>query len=387
MTPDPHIDSASFSVRDRFLCRALVAAGLAFAASGAGAETYPMTAEHWDVAGETSFVVQDGRQAVRLGPAPGQPAHGAEANLRGVNFTTGTVEFDMLQEPGAYDFAGLIFHGQETSNADLFYIRPHQNGNPDSTQYTPVVNGSLAWQIFTGEGFTSQHRFNYGHWMHVRADIYPDSALITIDGTPALAIPHLKSHARNGALGLTSVHGAYFANFTATPIPDYRDPNPAPPEAPLPANVVPAWQVSPALPEADAMARAARRDWSGIQWQRIPVESHGEDNLSLAGADGDGHHTYIARFSVRSQAARTAAMEFGFSDSVHVYLNGQLLYFGHDEQGSRDYRFLGIVGFWDTLFLPLRAGANEIAFVVTDNTNGGTAAAARFAPDSGLTIE
>jgi hypothetical protein len=153
------------------------------------------------------------------------------------------------------------------------------------------------------------------------------------------------------------------------------------------AGIVPAWQVSTAMPEADAMARAARGDWSGIQWQLIPVESHGIDNLSLAGADTDGRHTYIARFSLRSRAARTAAMEFGFSDRVKVYLNRQLLYAGHDEQGSRDYRFLGIVGFWDSLYLPLRAGANEVTFVVTDETNGGTAAAARFAPDPDLAFD
>jgi len=370
----------------RLIRRIAIGAALAFAASAAAAETVPMTADRWDVAGEASFVQQDGRQAIRLGSAPGQPPHGAQANVRGVTFTTGTIEFDLLAE-GIYDFVGFAFRAQEGGNSEYFYIRPHQNGNPDSTQYTPVVNGSLTWQIFTGDGFTSQHRFNYGHWMHVRADIYPDSALITIDGAPALAIPHLKSHTRNGLLGLSSVHGAYFANFTVTPIANYQDPHPPAPEAPLPAGVVPAWQVSPAIPEADGMARAARGDWSGIQWQRIPVETHGEDNLSLAGADGDGHHTYIARFSVRSPAAQTAAMEFGFSDSVHVYLNGQLLYFGHDEQGSRDYRFLGIVGFWDTLYLPLRAGANEVTFVVTDNTNGGTAAAARFPADAGLRFE
>jgi hypothetical protein len=372
--------------RTRPARRTVIMATLAFAASAAAAEPYPMTAERWDVAGETSFVVQDGRQAIRIGGAPNQPPHGAQANLRGLDFATGIVEFDLLS-PAVYDFIGLAFRAQDDGNSELFYIRPHQNGNPDSTQYTPVVNGSLAWQIFTGDGFTSQHRFNYGQWMHVRADIYAESALITIDGTPALVIPHLKSRSRHGALGLTSVHGAYFANFTAVPIENYRDPNPAPPSPALPAGIVPAWQVSPAMPEADAEARAGRGDWSGIQWQRIPVESHGVDNLSLAGADADGRHTYIARFSLRSRAGRTAAMEFGFSDRVKVYLNGQLLYAGHDEQGSRDYRFLGIIGFWDSLYLPLRAGANEVTFVVTDETNGGTAAAARFVPDPSLTIE
>jgi hypothetical protein len=79
-------------------------------------------------------------------------------------------------------------------------------------------------------------------------------------------------------------------------------------------------------------------------------------------------------------------MHFGFSDAVRVYLNGAPLYEGADLQFSRDYRFLGHVGFWDSLFVPLRAGRNDVAFVVTDNTNGGTAAAARFDPDSPVTI-
>lgn len=379
MTPDrPRI---SGSLARHFT----IAAALLLAASPATAEVIPMDAAHWEVEGESSFVTQDGRQAIRLGSAPGQRPRGAQANARGIAFTTGTIEYDLLAS-GGYDFTGLAFRQQEDGNGEFFYIRPHQNGNPDSTQYTPVVNGSLAWQIFTGEGFTSQHRFNYGHWMHVRADIYADSALITIDGTPALVIPHLKSRSRSGAIGLASVSGAIFANVNVTPIADYRDPNPPAPIDPLPAGVVAAWQVSPAMPEADAAARAARGDWSGIQWQRIAAESNGIDNLSLAGADAEGRHTYIARFALRSASARTAAMEFGFSDRVQIYLNGQLLYAGHDEQGSRDYRFLGIVGFWDSLFLPLRAGENEVAFVVTDETNGGTAAAARFAPGQGLSL-
>ena len=69
-------------------------------------------------------------------------------------------------------------------------------------------------------------------------------------------------------------------------------------------------------------------------------------------------------------------MQFAFSDDVRVYLNGKPLYEGSDRQGSRDYRFLGHAGFWDTVFLNLMAGANQIALVVTDPTNGGTAAGA-----------
>ncbi len=350
------------------------------------AADYPLTAADWDLALVAQFVEREGRQAVRLGNPPGQPLRTGVAGLRGVRFNTGTIEFDLLLE-GNRDFAGFSFRDAGDGNGELFYLRPHQNGNPDAVQYTPVVNGSPAWQIFTGEGYTSQARFPVGRWMRVRAEIYPTSMTISIDGAPALRAPHLQMPPRAGAFSLTAVGGAWFSNVRVTPIADHRDPEPPPPEPPLRAGTVAMWQVSPAMPEAEAMTRAEARNWTGIDWQRVPTGNHGIANLSLAGPDAQGRNTYIARFPVRSRAARTAFMEFGFSDSVRIFLNGRPLYAGADLQASRDYRFLGIVGFWDSLFLPLEAGANEIVFVVTDATNGGTAAAARFAPELGLTLQ
>ncbi len=365
---------------------ALVPALILLVSGSAVAAPVPMTAASWELQGAAEFAEIDGRQAIRIGAGSGDALKGGEAVVRDTNFATGTIEVDVLAS-GVRDFVGLDFHMDDSGNDESFYLRPHMNGNPDSTQYTPVANGSTAWQIFSGDGFESQRRFNYGHWMHLRADIYADSALITIDGAPALVIPHLKGHTKTGAIGFHAAAGTYFANLSVTPIAGYADPNPAPPLPPLNAGTVAAWQVSPAMPEREAMDRAARDDWSGVPWQRIPVESNGIDNLSLAGADAAGRHTYIARFTARSGVAQTTTMHFGFSDKVHVYLNGRLLYAGEDLQASRDYRFLGIVGFWDTLFLPLEKGENTVSFVVTDDTNGGTAALARFEPAAGLTIE
>ena len=367
------------------ISRWLIACAVAFA-SVAAAQTVPFNPERWEMVGVTAFVEHDGRQIVRLGTASGTPLKTGVASLRGSNFSTGTIEFDLMVS-GTREFAGIVFRGTEEGDAEYFYIRPAQNGNPDSTQYTPVVNGSPAWQIFSGEGFSSAVRFNFNQWMRLRLDVYADSALVSIDGAPALAIPHLKSDSRSGLVELTAVAGAHFANLTITPIENYRNPNPAPPEAALPAGTVATWQVSPAMGQEEAMRRAAQRDWAGVDWRRVPAESNGIGNLSRAGPEGEGRHSYIARFTLRSQAARTAAMQFGFSDSVHVFLNGRPLYAGADVQASRDYRFLGIVGLWDSLFLPLEAGANEVVFVVADGTNGGVAAAARLEPDPGVSIE
>jgi len=181
--------------------------------------------------------------------------------------------------------------------------------------------------------------------------------------------------------------GTYYSNVSVEPIEGYADPAPPPPATAMPDGAITKWQVSEALTQDDAFARAAKRNWTGVPWHSITVETNGIANLSKAGPDGDDEHSFIARFSVRSPAAKSVPMKFGFSDDVRVYLNGLPLYEGSDRQNSRDYRFLGHAGFWDTVFLPLRAGINEVALVVTDPTNGGTAAAAIISPESGIRVQ
>lgn len=362
------------------LCLASLAA-----ASAASAQSIPMTADRWTLDAEASFLEQDGRQAVRLGAGPGAPLKGGQAALNDVEFSTGVIEYD-VQVGSHRDFAYVFFRADGAGNSESFYLRPHQSGNPDSTQYTPIINGNAAWQIFTGEGFTSAVRFKPGQWMHVRLDVYRDSALVTLDGETALAVPDLKGVTRTGSMGFIANAGTLFSNVSVTPIPDYENPTPPPAPEPPVAGTVGSWRVSRPMDKDAAMTRAAAGDWSGVEWLDIPVETNGVANLSLAGPNAAGAQTAVARFTLNSDAERTATMRFGFSDQVRVFLNGRPVYEGADAQASRDYRFLGIVGLWDTLFLPLRAGDNEVVLVVTEPTNGGWAATARIEPQTGVTI-
>jgi hypothetical protein len=63
-------------------------------------------------------------------------------------------------------------------------------------------------------------------------------------------------------------------------------------------------------------------------------------------------------------------LRFGFSDRVLVYLNGRPVYKGRAEWRSRDPRFLGTVGLFDELILPLRAGENEVWMAVSEDFGG-----------------
>lgn len=351
------------------------------------AASYPMTAEYWDVQGKAAFELRDGRQVLRLGSDGGMPVGGAQANLKNVKFETGVIQFDLMITADR-DFVGPVFRQVKDGFGEIIYFRPHLIAKPDAIQYTPVVNNNFAWQIFTGPGFEAEAIFPLRKWIHVRTDVYQSSATLSVDGKPVLRIPHLKGLPGAGDLGLVAlVGGDYVADFSVEPIPDYRDPDPVPPVAPLPRGTVTTWQVTPAITQAEAYDRTAKGKWAGIDWTPLEVESNAAANLSKVSPDAGDRHTYIARFRLDSRTPRRELMQFGFSDSVRVYLNGAPLFEGSDKQYSRDYRFLGHVGFWYGVYLPLKAGANDVAFVVTDDTNGGTAASARFAETTPVTIE
>jgi hypothetical protein len=61
---------------------------------------------------------------------------------------------------------------------------------------------------------------------------------------------------------------------------------------------------------------------------------------------------------------------FGFSDRARLYFNNKLLYAGEDNFLSRDYRFLGTMGYYDAVYLDLKKGRNEVWIAVSENEGG-----------------
>ena len=99
---------------------------------------------------------------------------------------------------------------------------------------------------------------------------------------------------------------------------------------------------------------------AGRTWTRLAAEPSGLVNLAIANGIRDDRNTVWARTTIRADRARLLPMHLGFSDRVVVYLNGRALYAGDDTYRSRDYRFLGSIGWYDTVYLPLVEGANDL---------------------------
>lgn len=139
----------------------------------------------------------------------------------------------------------------------------------------------------------------------------------------------------------------------------------------LPEHLVTQFAVSGTVPESlVAEATSLPRGKLGDSWTSIGVENNGVANLARAATFSREANTVFARINIRSERDQVKKLNFGYSDRVRVFLGDKPLYAGNNTYRTRDYRYLGTVGLFDQLFLPLKAGDNELYFAVSESFGG-----------------
>ncbi|HWS99879.1 MAG TPA: family 16 glycoside hydrolase [Pyrinomonadaceae bacterium] len=361
-----------------FLCAAALA-------PEARSETVPFDSGRWEIKAKEGRVVNHlGRNSLYL--------KAGVAAVRDTKFKNGVIEFD-IAFTGERGFMGAVWRLQDFENYEEFYLRPHQSGNPDANQYQPVFNGQAAWQLYYGESYSAPTRYDNNQWTRVRIVVSGNRAEIYIKDTetPALVVRELKRETREGRVGLTvgNFAPAYFSNFNVTAM---SDPPPLKGKAgeaaaPAPAGTVKSWMVSDAFDRKilEGKYQLAPADREKLNWRKLGVEQNGTANLARLQGAADGRDTVFARLVIQSDREQVKKIRFGFSDEVKVYFNDQLLYGGTDVYQSRDYRFLGTIGLFDELYLPLRRGENELWLAVTENF-GGWGVTAQFENMEGIKV-
>ena len=296
-----------------------------------------------------------------------------------LDLVDGTMEVE-LALTGARSFPGLAWRIQGDTY-ESFFVRPHQTGNPDAVQYTPVFNGVSGWQLYHGSGFGNAIDIPTDRWFTVRVAFVGDRGEAYVDDmkSPALVFSRLRVPIGSGRIGvLPGGGGVHFARFAY----DATKPRLAgapPPRDELEPGAIPAWMVSNIVQEG-APPAAARK------WTYLSSESSGLANLARAHPLGTTLNTVFARVTLVANMAGTRALDLGFSDRAVVYLNGKPIFAGRDDYRSRDYRFLGSIWYWDTLFLQLAEGPNELVVAVSE-TLGGWGVMAKLRDASGITFE
>jgi hypothetical protein len=361
--------------------RALVP--LTVAALGATADAQqPFDSSAWNIsAAESRVELYRGRSALLL--------RDGVAWLRGSSFQNGTIEFDIAFSD-ALGFPGIAFRAATHDDYELFYLRENLSGQPHATQYTPVLHGLYAWQIYAGPSWEATARWTFDRWMHVKLVVSGTRAELYVDGDSAVqVIPRMHGPQGAGEVGFVVAPGAArFANLVVRPERAPPLAAVAPPAIPdsTPTTIVRTWRVSTPCAESVMTGVADLAAAPGpARWDTLGVEERGIANLARLAGNGSGRNTVVAAITIMSDRARNVPVRFGFSDRVRVFLNGRMLYAGNDGFGTHDPDFLGIVGLFDELNLPLKRGPNELWFAVSE-TFGGWAITADLPDRDGITI-
>jgi hypothetical protein len=352
----------------------------------------PFDSAAWTIkAAESRVETYQGRTALML--------RDGAAWLKGSNFQNGTIEFDIaFSDVGG--FPGIAFRAATHDDYELFYLRENLSGQPHATQYTPVLHGLYAWQIYAGPLWEATARWTFDRWMHVKLVVSGTRAELYVDGDSAVQIiPRMRGPQGAGEVGFIVAPGAArFANLVvrperAPPISTLTSAASVTPAAnatsavrdSTPATIVRSWRVSAPFAESLNNGVADLAVPRSVTWTTLDTEERGIANLARLAGNGSGRNTVIATITITSDRARTVPVRFGFSDRARVYLNGRLLYAGNDGFGTHDPDFLGIVGLFDELALPLKSGPNDLCFVVSE-TFGGWAITADLPDRDGIAV-
>lgn len=299
------------------------------------------------------------------------------AMLSGVEFQNGIIKVDIFTSTKKRNYPGVLFRFISPTDYERVYIRPHRSGlYPDTIQYVPCFNGIDSWQLYNGDGFTSLAEIPSDTWFTLTVEVIGAQAKIFIadQAEPALIIKDLKHGERKGTIGLSGFldNTAYFSNFRYKLYKDIPAAASSEPES-IPG-MIQNWELS--IPFKDAEIRKTeypRTDPAKLGWRKAVTGPDGLLDISkFIGPEViTGEPLCIfAKTYIRSDREQKKKFLFGYSDVVHIYLNGNLLFTGDSTYRSRDLSFLGVVGLFDAVFLDLKPGNNELLFVLTEQMGG-----------------
>ena len=353
-------------------------------------EAFPLSDPAWAFAGDsTRLETVGGREAVRL--------YTGSATRRDVRLQDGTIDVDVMTSRRR-SFVYVRFRMEDDRNMEEMYLRPHKSELPDAMQYAPVYRGVSAWQLYHGVRGTAAPAIVPGVWTRVRVVLSGRRAAFFLRDTvtPVMIVP-LAREPRPGFLSLSAFLPAgtpgagpiaWFSNLRVRAgVSFYRFPPDS--TAPLPSGVVRQWSLGQAFLPTHLEPTSLDSAWTA-QMQTVTVEPNGMVALNRwlvrpEGRTPTGDASVVARISVNAARSGTVPLQLGFSDAATVFLNGWPLFHG-DDSYLFEQRRDGLIGFDQaTVFLPLRAGANDVSIVGRDRF-GGWGLMARFPEAGGLLI-
>jgi len=332
----------------------------------------PMESSRWEHdTNQVEFVTHRGVPA-----AKGKKGGYYQIFLKNQIFSNGSIEFDV--ELIGNGFPGINFRmSDDWKNGENFYIRSFGPVTPETRttlQYAAIIDGMSIWDL--SDEYQSGASIYQEGWNHVKLVVSGKQMRTYVNDMtkPALVVPELEGWRDQGGISLTG--NVIYANLVIKP--DATEGLASEPGYISTCNdtrYIRNWLVSTPkdfpvgkdilmpLPSALGKIQASEIPDTTTTWTEVKAETRGIVNLSrkFGSVKDDGRRLVWLKTNIYSSKAQERVLNFGFSDEVWMFINGQLVYLDKNYFGTPSQMSKGRCVIENTsIKLPLREGKNEI---------------------------
>jgi hypothetical protein len=127
---------------------------------------------------------------------------GAVAYPKGLNFTDGEIELDMVSSNGN-EYLGLAFRIQDAHHYQTLYFRPASTGTINAIQYMPEKKEDFNWWDYEAEKYQAKTALPATNWFHVKAVVKGNQLKVYVnhESTPSMVYKDLDPDLKQGSVG------------------------------------------------------------------------------------------------------------------------------------------------------------------------------------------
>lgn len=323
----------------------------------------PLKPENWEVRNaETKFVDHKGVPSIEM--------HGGAVIAKNIDFTNGTIEFDVDQPQG---FVGIYFRRQGDENSEFFYLRGVADPprSIDAVQYAPIIKKVNMWDMYPN--YQTAADFKRDDWTHIKLVVSGMQMLVYVNDKHAtLQVPRLEGNTKNGSIAF---EGNCFVSNVVVKLNETEGLNPNEGFDPTYNDIryIRNWQVSQPMPLPRGQ-ELSNDNMPDIQtnWQPITAERGGLVNITRLYGQSDNRRFVWLRSKIVAKTARKLKVDFGFSDEVWVFVNDRTTFvdknlYGQGMRKKPDGRIsIQNAGFE----MQLKEGENEVVIGLSNDFYG-----------------
>ena len=330
----------------------------------------PLDAEDWNTQRDVTFLDFDGRPTIALKGSFMEPGL---AEIEGVDFTDGMIEFDMWIEYENAIFTGIQFRLDEAAHKwEYVYFRPGANHQYNAFQYYPHYKKEMTWQLY------GQHQravdLPVGDWFHLRIEVKGRSMACTLNDQsyPFFFTDRLLSGSDRGSIRFVSSSEVYISNVVVTPSTQATLKPFNPTRWDLEPRYLTTWWVSqPIVLEQDELQVGLERFDSDSEWIAIHAEDQGLISFTRYIDQPGPNSAVLAQCKIESESEQKKWLSFGYSDRMDVFLNGELIFSGDNSYRTPTSKMRSRVHQAnDGVELNLKKGENLLQTIVYERSGG-----------------